>query len=45
MNNNYKALSLGWGRQSFALAAMAALDEIERPNVCIHADTTMEEYL
>jgi hypothetical protein len=35
-------LSLGWGWQSFTLAAMAALGEIEMPDVAIHADTTHE---
>ncbi len=37
-----QALSLGWGVQSFTLAAMAALGEIEQPDVAIHADTTHE---
>ena len=37
-----KVLSLGWGVQSFTLAAMAALGEIERPDVAIHADTLHE---
>lgn len=37
-----KVLSLGWGVQSFTLAAMAALDEIEKPDVAIHADTGHE---
>ncbi len=36
------ALSLGWGVQSFTLAAMAALGEIEMPDVAIHANTTHE---
>ena len=38
-----KILSLGWGVQSFTLAAMAALDEIEKPAAAIHADTTMRQ--
>jgi len=38
----FVALSLGWGVQSFTLAAMAALGEIEQPDVAIHADTTHE---
>ena len=37
-----KVLSLGWGVQSFTLAAMAALGEIEQPDVAIHADTSFE---
>ena len=35
-------LSLGWGVQSFCIAAMAALREHEAPDVLIHADTTHE---
>lgn len=35
-------LSLGWGVQSWTIAAMAALDEIERPDHVVHADTTWE---
>jgi hypothetical protein len=35
-------LSLGWGVQSFTLAAMAALDEIEKPDLVVFADTTHE---
>ena len=37
-----RVLSLGWGVQSFALAAMSALGEIERVDVALHADTTHE---
>lgn len=37
-----KVLSLGWGVQSFTLAAMSALGEIEMIDVAIHADTTFE---
>ena len=37
-----KVLSLGWGVQSFTLAAMCALGDIERANVALHADTTYE---
>jgi len=37
-----KILSLGWGVQSFTLAAMAALGEIEMPDVAINADTGYE---
>lgn len=36
------ALSLGWGVQSWALAAMSALGELPRLDVAIHADTTHE---
>lgn len=35
-------LSLGWGVQSWTLAAMAALGEIEPIAAAIHADTTWE---
>ena len=45
MQNKFTALSLGWGVQSFTLAAMAALGEIEKPDVAIHADTTHESIL
>lgn len=37
-----KALSLGWGVQSFTLAAMVALGELEPIDVALHADTTHE---
>ncbi len=37
-----KAISLGWGTQSFTLAAMSALGELEKVDVAIHADTTHE---
>lgn len=37
-----RALSLGWGVQSFTLAAMVALGELEPVDVAIHADTTHE---
>lgn len=37
-----RILSLGWGVQSFTLAAMAALGEIEPVDYAIHADTTHE---
>lgn len=36
------ALSLGWGVQSFGLAAMVALGELPPVDVAIHADTTHE---
>lgn len=35
-------LSLGWGVQSFTLAAMAALGELPPLDAAIHADTTHE---
>lgn len=37
-----KVISLGWGIQSFTLAAMSALGEIEKVSLAIHADTTHE---
>jgi hypothetical protein len=37
-------LSLGWGVQSFALAAMSALGELPRVDVAIHADTGWERF-
>ena len=37
-----RILSLGWGVQSFTLAAMSALDELPPINAAIHADTTHE---
>ncbi len=40
-----KVLSLGWGVQSFTLAAMSALGEIERVDVALHSDTLHESYL
>lgn len=38
----YKAISLGWGVQSFTLAAMSALGELPPVDVAIHADTGHE---
>jgi hypothetical protein len=40
-----KAISLGWGVQSFTLAAMSALGELEPVDVAIHADTLHESKL
>jgi hypothetical protein len=40
-----RVISLGWGVQSFTLAAMAALGEIEPVDAAIHADTTHERQL
>ena len=37
-----KILSLGWGVQSFTLAAMVALGELEPIDFAVHADTTWE---
>lgn len=38
----YRAISLGWGVQSWTLAAMSALGELPPVSVAIHADTTHE---
>ena len=40
-----KIISLGWGVQSFTLAAMVALGELELVDFAIHADTTHESKL
>lgn len=40
-----KVLSLGWGVQSFTLAAMVALGELPPVDAAIHADTTHESIL
>lgn len=40
-----KILSLGWGVQSFTLAAMSALGDIEHVDFAIHADTNHESAL
>lgn len=37
-----KIISLGWGTQSFTLAAMVALGELEPVDAAVHADTTHE---
>lgn len=37
-----RILSLGWGVQSFTIAAMIALGEMEPVDVMVHADTTWE---
>jgi len=37
-----RVLSLGWGVQSFTLAAMSALDVLPKLDVAIHSDTTFE---
>lgn len=38
----FRALSLGWGVQSFTLASMVALGVLESVDVAVHADTTHE---
>lgn len=38
----FKAISLGWGVQSFTLAAMVAVGELEPVQAAIHADTMHE---
>ncbi len=38
----YRAISLGWGLQSWTLAAMVALGELDPVDAAIHADTTHE---
>lgn len=40
-----KIISLGWGVQSFTLAAMVALGDLEPVDFAIHADTTHESEL
>jgi 3'-phosphoadenosine 5'-phosphosulfate sulfotransferase (PAPS reductase)/FAD synthetase len=40
-----KIISLGWGVQSFTLAAMSALGELPKVDYAIHADTTHESQL
>lgn len=42
MTDKLRILSLGWGVQSFTIAAMAALGEIENFDAAIHSDTTFE---
>ncbi len=42
MKPQLKILSLGWGVQSWTMAAMMALDELPRADYVIHADTTYE---
>jgi len=41
-DKSIRILSLGWGIQSFTLAAMVALGELEPVDYAIHADTTHE---
>ena len=40
-----RVISLGWGVQSFTIAAMAALGDIEPVDVALHADTGFESKL
>lgn len=40
-----KIISMGWGTQSFTLAAMVAFGELEPVDAAIHADTTHESRL
>jgi len=42
MSRKLTVLSLGWGTQSFGLAAMSALGVLPRVDAAIHADTTHE---
>lgn len=42
MSDKLRIISLGWGVQSWALAAMSALGELPRVDFAIHADTTFE---
>ena len=42
MNKPLRVLSLGWGVQSWTLAAMIALKELPPIDVAVHADTTFE---
>ena len=45
MSSAFKVISLGWGVQSFTLAAMVALGELEPIDAAIHADTGFESQL
>lgn len=42
MTDKFITISLGWGVQSFTLAAMVALGKLPPVDVAIHADTTHE---
>ena len=42
MTAQLRIISLGWGVQSWTLAAMAALGEIPPVDFAVHADTTWE---
>lgn len=41
-SHKHKVISLGWGVQSFTLAAMVALGELEPVSAAVFADTTFE---
>lgn len=45
MSESFKVISLGWGVQSFTLAAMVALGELEPIDAAIHSDTGYESKL
>ena len=45
MRRAMKVISLGWGVQSFTLAAMVALGELEPVEAAIHSDTGYESQL
>lgn len=38
----FRIVSLGWGVQSWTIAAMMALDDLPRAEFLVHADTTWE---
>lgn len=40
---NMRVLCIGWGVQSFCLAAMSALGEIDKLDFIVHSDTTHEK--
>jgi hypothetical protein len=42
MSEKLKVISLGWGVQSWTIAAMVALGDLPPVDVAIHADTTFE---
>jgi len=42
MAASLRVLSMGWGRQTWTMAAMMALDEMPRTDFIVHADTTHE---
>lgn len=45
MSNNPRVLSIGWGIQSFTIAAMDVFGDIEPIDLIIHADTKHESVL
>ncbi len=42
MTDTFRVISLGWGLQSFTLAAMSALGELPRVDAAVHSDTIYE---